>query len=65
MHVCCSKIERMQEKFFIQKPLIKLCLGYIGMDLVINELYYKGTILKRNYWKMTISWSSASLRCGP
>ena len=23
---------------------------------VISELYYKGTILQRNYWKMTISF---------
>ena len=41
MHVCCNKVERMHEKCFIQQPLIMLCLWYIGMDLVISELYYK------------------------
>ena len=27
------------------------------MDRVINEMYYKDTILQRNYRKMTILWS--------
>ena len=27
------------------------------MDCVIRELCYKGTILQRNYEKLTISWS--------
>ena len=31
--------------------------GSIGMDHVISELCYKGTILQRNYRKMTIVWS--------
>ena len=34
-----------------------LYLGSIGMDRVISELCYKGTILQRNYRKMTIKWS--------
>ena len=34
-----------------------LYLGSIGMDCVISELCYKGTILQRNYRKMTIKWS--------
>ena len=34
--------------------VIMLCLGSIGMDGVISELCYKGTILQRNYGKMTI-----------
>ena len=34
-------------------------VGSIGMDHVffINELCYKGTLLQRNYRKMTITWS--------
>ena len=36
---------------------IMLSLGPIIMNQVINELCYKGTILQRNYRKMTISWS--------
>ena len=31
--------------------------GSIKMDHVITESCYKGTILYRNYWKMTILWS--------
>ena len=31
--------------------------GSIEMDLVISEPCYKGTILQRNYRKMTIIWS--------
>ena len=35
-----------------------LCLGSIGVNHAISELYYKGTILQWNYRKMTIpSWS--------
>ena len=34
-----------------------LCLGFIGMDHVISELCYRGTILQGNYRKMTILWS--------
>ena len=30
------------------------CLGSIGMDCVITETCYKGTILQKNYRKMTI-----------
>ena len=30
---------------------------FIEMDSVISALCYKGTILQRNYMKMTISWS--------
>ena len=36
---------------------ITLYLGSIGMDHVISESCYKGTILQRNDRKMTISWS--------
>ena len=40
-------------------PFIKLCFGSTGMDCiirdcVISESCYKGTILQRNYRKMTI-----------
>ena len=31
-----------------------LCLEPIGKDCVISDLRYKGTILQRNYRKMTI-----------
>ena len=36
-----------------------LCLVSIGMEgvIVISELFYKGTILQKNYRKMTIKWS--------
>ena len=34
-----------------------LCLGSIGMNLDISQLCYKGTILQRNYRKMTMNWS--------
>ena len=34
-----------------------LCLGSIGMDHVITVSCYKGTILQKNYRKMTILWS--------
>ena len=37
-------------------PFIMLCLGSIGMDSVISESCYKGTILQMNYRKMTIKW---------
>ena len=33
---------------------ITLFLWSIQMDCVISELYYKGTILQRNYSKMTM-----------
>ena len=43
---------------FIQySPFIMLYLGSIGMDCAISEPCYKGTILQRNYRKMTIKWS--------
>ena len=32
-----------------------LCMGSIGMDCVKSELCYKGTILQRNYGKMTFA----------
>ena len=38
-------------------PFIMLYLGSIGMDRVISDPCYKGTILQRNYRKMTIKWS--------
>ena len=39
--------------------ILMLCLDFIGMDCVIGELCYKGTILLRNYRKMIILWSFA------
>ena len=36
---------------------IMLSLGSIGKDYVINESCCEGSILQRNYRKMTISWS--------
>ena len=38
-------------------PFKTSCFGSIGMNLMKSESYYKGTILQRNYRKMTISWS--------
>ena len=35
---------------------LALSLRSIGMDFVISELCYKGTILQRIYRKMTILW---------
>ena len=34
-----------------------LCLGLIGMDSVISESSYKGTVLQKNYRKMTRAFS--------
>ena len=34
-----------------------LCLWSIAMDHVMNKPYHKGTILQRNYRKITILWS--------
>ena len=39
------------------KSYIMLLSGSIGMDHVISKSCYKGTILQRNYKKMTILWS--------
>ena len=38
-------------------PFIMLCLGSIGNDHAMSEPCYKGTILQKNYRKMTIIWS--------
>ena len=38
-------------------PFITLCSGSIGMDRVICEPCYKGTILQGHYRKMTMKWS--------
>ena len=35
---------------------VSLYLGYIGMDHVITEYCYKGTILQRYYRKMTYNY---------
>ena len=35
-------------------PFKRLCLGPIGMNHVVSESCYKGTILRRNYRKITI-----------
>ena len=40
-----------------------LCLGSIGMDCVVSELSYKGTIIQMNYRKMTILWSFFLYNC--
>ena len=37
--------------------LFNAMLGSIGMDLVISEWYYKGTILQRNYNKWSFSYN--------
>ena len=37
----------------LPSPFIMLCLGFIGMECVISESCYIGTILQRNYRKMT------------
>ena len=43
--------------FLVQcSPFITQCLSPIGMDSAISELCCKGTILQRNYRKMTIPW---------
>ena len=38
-------------------PFITLCLGFIEIDSVTRESSYQGTILQRNYRKMTMEWS--------
>ena len=44
--------------FLLQcSSFITLCLWSKGMDCVISKRCYKGTSFKRNYRKMTISWS--------
>ena len=40
-----------------QSPFIRLCLESKGIDHVLSESCYKGTILQRHYRKMTIKWS--------
>ena len=35
-------------------PFIRLYLGFIGMDCVISEICYKGTILQQNSRKVTM-----------
>ena len=48
----------LSEHFKLQcRMFITLCLGSIQMGQVINEVRYKGTILQRNFRKMTILWS--------
>ena len=44
-------------KYVQCSPFITIYSGFTGMDLVISESCYKGTILQRNYRKMTILWS--------
>ena len=38
-------------------PFITLCLGSLEINCVISKSCYKGTILQRNYRKMTVIWS--------
>ena len=45
-------------KDFFKTVNITLCLGSIGMDCIITETCYKGTILQKNYRKMTIPLSN-------
>ena len=40
-------------------PFISLCLRSIGKGRVISELCYKGTILLRNYRKMTLLYANS------
>ena len=48
-------LKKIIEKSEIQgSPFITLCLGSIELDRVISEPCYKGIILERNYWKITI-----------
>ena len=39
-----------------RSPIKMLCFGSTENDFVISELCYKGTILQRNYRKMTMKW---------
>ena len=39
------------------QALYNVTMGSIEMDLDISGMCYKGTILQRNYKKMTIPWS--------
>ena len=46
--------------FIVNQPnynAVCYVLGSIGLDLVINESYYKGTIIQRNYRKTNMTWS--------
>ena len=57
-----SNVETLTLPFFHKtqmqcNPFIMLCLGSIEMDGVTSDSCYKGTLLQRNYRKMTISWS--------
>ena len=48
--------------FSIQcSPLIRLQLGSIRMYRIISEPCYKGTILQRNYRKMTINYRKMTI----
>ena len=38
-------------------PFIMISVASIGMDCIIDKSCCEGTILQRNYRKMTISWS--------
>ena len=48
-------------RFDFQKFRILKILNFhpmcFGMDHIISESYFKGTITEKNYRKMTISWS--------
>ena len=37
----------------VQSLYNSICLGSIGIDHVLNEPFYKGIVLQRNYKKMT------------
>ena len=41
---------------YSEAPFIMLCLRSTGIEHVIRELCHKGTILQRNYRKITIVW---------
>ena len=39
------------------QSLIMLCFRSLGKDCILRESSYEGTILQRNYKKMTMEWS--------
>ena len=52
-------IAQVKCKYSLNLCDVKLCLGSIGMNHAISELFYKETILQSNYRQMTILWSFA------
>ena len=53
-HICLHLLSM----YLLQCSLfITLCSGSIGMGCGLREPYDKGTVLQRNYRKMTMKWS--------